>query len=72
MCPVDLALLRNQILDFRDSEDKCEAILGELLHDETDHLEDFCFVLAVRLLLDGLHDSVERFQNEWKRCSSQT
>ena len=63
---VEMVLLRNQILDFRDSEHQCEANIGQFLHEHTDKLEGQCFVIMVLTLLEGLRLSLEHFEDEWK------
>lgn len=60
------ALLRNQIADFRESEDIFEATLGLILQRQTDRLDGEQFRTKVRELLDGLRTVLDRFDEEWK------
>lgn len=62
---IELALLRNQVLDFGDSDDEYERLLGRLLNEQTNPLDGEDFAAAVREILAGLTEAMDRFHHEW-------
>jgi hypothetical protein len=63
---VERALLRNQVLDYAESEDRFEQMVGRFLSEQTDELEGEDFVNAVRELLQGVEEVANQFLVEWE------
>ncbi len=63
---VENALLHNQILDFTDSEDEYEAMLGQLLLQQTSELDGEPFLFRLRETLDGMERVIKQFHEEWE------
>lgn len=63
---IGLALLRNQVRDYSESEDRFEQVVGKFLNEHTDDLEGDDFMDAVRELLQGLEEATNRFHIEWE------
>lgn len=62
---LELALLRNQCLDYAESEDRFEQVIGRFLNERTDELEGDEFRDAVGEIIQGLEEAVSRFAIEW-------
>lgn len=62
-------LLHGQVIDFADSEDEYEAMLGQLLLQQTGDLDGEPFFAALRRTLDGMKQVIDRFDEEWKVVS---
>lgn len=63
---IELALLRNQVRDYSESEDRFEQVIGGFLNEQTDELEGEDFVDAVREIIQGLEEVANQFLVEWE------
>ena len=63
---VEFLLLRNQVLDYAESQDQYEAMLGQLLDENTEFVDGELFGMLVREILDGLQLAMKRFDQEWE------
>lgn len=63
---IGLALLRNQVRDYSESEDRFEQVIGRFMNEQTDELEGNDFVDAVREIIQGIEEATSRFLVEWE------
>lgn len=63
---IGLALLRNQVRDYAESENRFEQVVGRFLNEQTDELEGDEFMDAVREIIQGLEEVANQFLVEWE------
>lgn len=66
MSSVELLLLKAQVVDYAQSDDEFEQVIGRFLNERTDDLEGDDFVDAIRETIQGLEEAANRFILEWE------